>query len=394
MYANAITIMPTSNQTNQWRPSEILIHKDVVDDPVTKSIVKKCNQVPVRVVRDSKYETIHGASSILSLAGNSMLEKINAGKRIIFVAPASGDIADTSGESDDRIVCPSYDRIKLASNGCFYRCDWCYLKLTYRARFPYITVRVEYDRIIQQLEKKLSKSLRPILFSSGDLADSLSLEHLTGAARKFIPWFGATENGYLYMLTKSDNVDDILDLPHNGHTIMAWSLNSESISRKFERGAPTFRRRLTAARRVQQAGYPLRLRLDPIVPVDGWKRAYCETVKMIFNEVQPERMTIGTLRFEDSFYKMRHKIFESGSELPDIVEDMVPMFEAEELACGKQSIGKYTFPEDKRVEIYGFIINEIRKYSDCTVALCKESEAVWRTLGLNPSRCSCVCQFN
>ena len=108
-----------------------------------------------------------------------------------------------------------------------------YLKLTYRAALPYITVRVQYDQIKRQLRARLCETQAPIMFNSGELADSLAMEHLTRAGREFIPWFGTTENGYLFMLTKSDNVDAILDLPHSGHTVVAWSINADIVSRKL-----------------------------------------------------------------------------------------------------------------------------------------------------------------
>jgi spore photoproduct lyase len=72
----------------------------------------------------------------------------------------------------------------------FINAIWCYLKLTYRANFPYITVKVQYNKIKTQLEKWLEKSPPPVMFNSGELADSLALDHLTGAGREFIPWFG------------------------------------------------------------------------------------------------------------------------------------------------------------------------------------------------------------
>jgi hypothetical protein len=55
---------------------------------------------------------------------------------------------------------------------------------------------------------------------------------------------------------------------------------------------------------------------------------------------------------------------------------------------------QYSFPEQQRAEIFSFIIAEIRKYSDCTLALGKESADVWQRSGLNPSRCACGCQFD
>ena len=107
-----------------------------------------------------------------------------------------------------------------------------------RAAFPFITIKVQYDLIKKQILKRLSQASAPVIFNSGELADSLAMDHLTGAGKEFIPWFGNTENGYLFMLTKSDNVDGILDLDHKGHTIVAWSMNNTIVSKKFEIGAP------------------------------------------------------------------------------------------------------------------------------------------------------------
>ncbi|WP_419657506.1 hypothetical protein Dvar_66500 [Desulfosarcina variabilis str. Montpellier] len=378
----------------QWEPSEIIIDRRVENDSVTRSIIGKCPSVPVKYVDDAKPNTVVAASDILSNAGSTMLEKIIAGKQVLFVAPPSSGTVDQFEMTDDRILCPHFDRLKYASNGCFYQCDWCYLKLTYRANQPFIKVYANYGQIIRQLEKTLSNRSDPVIFNSGEMADSLALEHLIGAGQKFIPWFGASDNGYLFMLTKSDNVNEILDLPHNGHTIIAWSMNHDWVSRKFEIGAPPFMRRLNAAQRLQNAGYPVRIRLDPIVPFDGWEKAYAETVRIIFEKIRPERITLGTLRFEAGFYKNRHSIFTSGPELPSILEGMQPMFESKLMDSGKTSVGKYSYSEDQRIEIFRFIIEEIRRYSDCRIALCKESARVWDDLGLEKSRCSCVCQLD
>ena len=103
-------------------------------------------------------------------------------------------------------------------------------------------------------------------------------------------------------------------------------MNHESISKKFEIGAPSFERRLKAAVKVQNAGYPLRIRIDPIVPFEGWQDAYAETIRRILKNTSPERITLGTLRFEQGFYNMRNSIFTTGSELPEYLDNMEPMF--------------------------------------------------------------------
>jgi hypothetical protein len=165
---------------NYWKPSEIIVHERVRDDPATIHFLNQCQDVPVRLARSSDPKGIVQASDILRNAGPGMLSSITAGKRVIFIAPA-GQVVDEFTIPDDRFVCPHFERLKLASNGCFYMCDWCYLKLTYRAQRPFITVRVQYDKIKTQIKRRLNQSSAPVIFNSGELADSLSMEHLTGA---------------------------------------------------------------------------------------------------------------------------------------------------------------------------------------------------------------------
>jgi spore photoproduct lyase len=375
-----------------WKPKEIIVHESVRNDSTTTYFLEQSAGVPAKYVSSGSPKEIVKVSDMLSRSRSGLLDKIIAGKQVVYIAPAT-DVVDSFNIPDDRMVCPHFERLKLASNGCFYQCDWCYLKLTYRAAFPFITVRVQYDRIKEQLRKRLSQSRDPIILNSGELADSLSMEHLTRAGREFIPWFGRTENGYLFMLTKSDNVDDILELPHNGHTIIAWSLNNEMVSQKFEIGAPPFERRLTAARKVQEAGYRLRIRLDPIVPLKGWEEGYANTIRRIFEEISPESLTVGTLRFEEGFYRMRDTLLRS-PELVRFINEMEPMFPPMLFAgLKKPKVGKYSFSETNRVQIFQFIIDQIRKYSRRPIALCKESASVWNAVGLSLSDCSCACQL-
>jgi len=85
----------------------------------------------------------------------------------------------------------------------------------------------------------------------------------------------------------------------------------------------------------------------------------------------------------------------SGPDLPNFIEEMEPMFSPKRFSgLKKPKSGKYSFTEEKRIEIFGFVSNEIKKYSDCKIALCKESASVWKKLKIPLSRCSCVCQLD
>lgn len=378
-----------------WKPSEIIINEAVRNDPITKHILSLCTDLEysIKYVANSKPETIRAKSEILSRETDSILHSIMSGKLVMHITGASNNVLDTFVMEDPRMMCPEFDKLVIASNGCFYNCDWCFLKGTYRANQNYITVRVQYDKIKDMLAKRLKPATAPVMFDTGEMADSLSMEHLTKSGQELIPWFAEQEHGYMYMLTKSTNIDSILKLKHNKHTILAWSVNAPIVADWFEVGAPKPRERLRAAKLAQKAGYPIRIRLDPIIPVPNWQQYYSGIIKSIFEEVKPERITLGTLRFEGQFYKMRDVIL-SHPKLKEIVGTMVPMLDEIKLPGGGKSIGKYSFPVEQRIEIFKFAIEEIRKYSKCDIALCKETAEVWEAVGLDLKECKCVCQYD
>lgn len=397
---------------SRWKPGELLINNNVRSDPVVVSVRRKLGSVPSQYVPDGRSTTITKASRILNAPkANSpkitrkskkgtLRDTIERGKKVLYLAPA-GKAVEYFEIDDKRMACPEFAKLKWANNGCYFHCDWCFLKATYRANMPYLTARAQYEEIERQLERKLQNSPGPVMFNSGELADSLGMDHVTNAAAHFISWFGEQKkkrgNGYLFLLTKSDQVGHILGLPHNGRTIIAWSLNAPDVSRRFEKGAPSFQRRLEAARQCQEAGYQVRVRLDPIVPVPGWEDMYADAISKIYPAIKPERITLGTLRFEKKFFDNREHLVSKA--LLDHMKRMGPMFTAMKIEQKnektKTSSGKFSFPEDERIKIFTFAKKEIRKHSPrAKIALCKESAAVWQAVGLDPSRCRCVCQLD
>ncbi|MEI7637718.1 MAG: hypothetical protein WCJ37_10460, partial [Syntrophus sp. (in: bacteria)] len=105
--------------TNHWKPAEIIINKEVQYDPATINFLNHCPNVPVRLIQSSAAKEIVQASEILQNTDSGMLNSIMAGKRVVFIAPAAQAV-DEFSISDDRFICPHFERLKLASNGCFY----------------------------------------------------------------------------------------------------------------------------------------------------------------------------------------------------------------------------------------------------------------------------------
>ena len=103
-----------------WQPKEIIVNQKVRTDPLTRHIISQCPNVPVSYANSGKANHIVAASTILNnVNGKSMLDTIIAGKGVLNIAPASMDVVDTFEMPDDRMMCPHFERLKFASNGCF-----------------------------------------------------------------------------------------------------------------------------------------------------------------------------------------------------------------------------------------------------------------------------------
>jgi len=385
-------------------PSEIIVVRSVLEDPVTRRVLAGCPGVPVRIVESNCPAEITRASRILCQA-KTLADRIDAGKRVLALV-STPPAVELFEMPDPRVGCPHFLKLVLAGNGCPHRCAWCFLRATYRGLAPYLAVHVPMDDVLHRLRRHLRRARTPLILNIGELQDGLALEHLTGGLQRLIPFFAESENGFLFCLTKCDTDEPILGLPHRGHTILAWSVNAHEVSAAFEIGAPSFDQRLQAAHRAQAAGYRIRLRLDPVVPVPHWQHLYADAIRRIFAEITPELITIGTLRFEETFYKNRRALLGKGPTATHLLaemEKMMPMLPPMMVPGGarrkdgspkaKLSTGKHSYRPSIRIEIFRFVISEIRKHFDGPVALCKETIDVWQAVGLDPRRCACVCQY-
>jgi spore photoproduct lyase len=118
--------------------------------------------------------------------------------------------------------------------------------------------------------------------------DPLGIEHLTGSLAECIRYFGTREDGYLRWVSKFDPVEELLDLPHNGHTRCRISVNAAPVSQRFEGGTASVAARLQALRRLALppaqggGGYPVGLVIAPIMAIEDWQEHY----SALFNQIE------------------------------------------------------------------------------------------------------------
>lgn len=272
------------------------------------------------------------------------------------------------------VICPHFLELKWAY-GCPFDCAWCYLKGTFRF-LPTRTKPVvkDYEKIELHTRRFLEEVATPEILNTGEIADSLMGEGLSDPFSKFIiPMFEEQDRHKVLFVTKSDNIKQLLEInPHN-QVIISFSLNADEIAKRWERGAPSVDRRVDAGRKLSQAGYEVRVRIDPVVPVEGWETRYTALIDQIFANFTPERITLGSLRGLQSTI--------NGSTDRSWLQYL-----NENSNWGKKVDFK------TRYEIYATIINQLKEsYNYSDVAFCKETVAMWGRLGMEYKKIKCNC---
>jgi len=271
------------------------------------------------------------------------------------------------------IVCPHFLELKWAY-GCPYDCAWCYLKGTFRFRPRGKSPVVKpYDKTELHVRKFLDEVKEPEILNTGEIADSLMHEHIKiPFARFIIPIFEEQRRHKVLFLTKSSYVENLLKIEPNNQVILSFSLNAIPVAERWEK-APHVLKRIEAAKKVFEAGYEVRIRIDPMVPIENWHKHYQELLELIFTNFIPERITLGSLR------GLR-------STINGCTDKTWVRYLKETSNWGKKIDFK------TRYEMYSAMVNTlIEKYNFKKIALCKETIQMWETLVLDYRRIRCNC---
>lgn len=173
---------------------------------------------------------------------------------------------------------PSADWQFHLAEGCPAHCQYCYLAGSLSGP-PVVRVFANLPSILENTLSYINPA-KDTSFEASCYTDPLSIEHLTGSLAECIRFFGGQANGKLRFVTKFDNIDPLLSLPHNGHTRWRFSLNAASVSSRLEGGTAPLPQRLAAMRRAALptseggGGYPVGAVIAPIMPIEGWEEAY------------------------------------------------------------------------------------------------------------------------
>jgi DNA repair photolyase len=279
-------------------------------------------------------------------------------------------------------ACPNYWHFS-PYGFCPYGCHYCYLAGTPGVWFsPTVKIFLNLDEILGEVDRTANELGRPTAFYLGKLQDGLALEPLSGYARTMIPFFAGHPYARIVVLTKSADVDNLLDLGHAGRTILSWTVNAPEVVEHFERNTPSVMARLEAMRRCAQAGYPVRAVVMPIIPVADWQEIYGRFLLALLESVPLSRITLGSI----CSYPQALRLMELKLGKRNAISGLL------DRSAVKSEDGRFRFSRSTREEVYRCLVECIRrKRPDLEIGLCLEDEAMFASLDLQGSMGCCNC---
>ncbi len=326
-------------------PKRIIFQKEALEYTMAKEILAKFSD-------NHNIEIITMSSNKIKqhIPGNVLGEQYKEGKRTLVVGIKKGLKFQTCKPS-------AHYQMPLVS-GCMGQCEYCYLN-TMLGDKPFVKVYVNVDDILNQAKKYINERMPEVtIFEGAATSDPVPVEPFTHSLEKAITFFGGEEKGRFRFVTKYNDIDSLLNLEHNGHTEIRFSINTSSVIEKYEHFTASRDKRIEASIKAAEAGYPIGYLIAPVFIYPGWKEEYHDLLLNLKSKLTKE------LEFPVTFEIISHRYTTTAKNriLEVFPESMLPMNDEErKYKYGQFGYGKYVYQKENLDEIKQFFEKEIEE---------------------------------
>ncbi|GAB3290638.1 SPL family radical SAM protein [Hymenobacter tenuis] len=256
---------PRTHSAKVWLPKRVVFTPDALEQPFGQQILERVtvHGLEVELLKSNRLTGVRGDDA------RDTYRRAKSTLAVVCAPPSALRLQPTP---------PSADWQMNLAEGCPAHCQYCYLAGSLSGP-PVVKVFANLPQLLQNTAA-YEQPNRLTSFEVSCYTDVLGIEHLTGSLAECIRYYGEREGARLRFVSKFDQVDSLLQLPHHGHTRARISLNAESAVRRLEGGTASVAARLKALRQLALppeqggGGYPVGVVLAPIMPVPGWQQEY------------------------------------------------------------------------------------------------------------------------
>lgn len=324
---------------------------------------------------------IYVEKSALNLPLTEIVTRLSAGVEIIDdgqeIEDKKTNIVLTARHDNFAHPCPGTNIYRCCNyyvadimQGCPFDCSYCILQ----AYLPHKHIRVsaDIDGFCTSIKNVAVSAKRRI--GTGELADSLALDHIVPLSTLLSPIANDNPNIQLEYKTKSAQINNLLNLnPRN--VVVSWSLNPNEIISQEEPLTAPLARRLEAAKQLSECGYKVGFHFDPMIFCDDFEKLYGKLIDELTHmipETSVEFISVSTFRCPPELIDaIRARAVESILTKGDFVRGLD---------------GKVRYFKALRAGMIKFALQRLRlNWKKPFIYLCMEHESLWdKFIGYDP----------
>lgn len=194
---------------------------------------------------------------------------------------------------------------------CLYDCRYCFLQGMFQS--AHYVLFINYEDFIDEMESiQRSHSNESVHFFSGYDCDSLALDPLTNFIDEFLPAIEKKSNSLLELRTKSTQIRSLLKRKPIDNCIIAFSFTPDKIALALEHKTPSVVKRLQAIIDLQQAGWRIGLRFDPLIYTKDWSEDYKKLFDLLFGKINLDLLhsvSLGSFRLPRNYFRKLEKLY-------------------------------------------------------------------------------------
>lgn len=328
-----------------YTPKIILFEKDATKYEMGKRIYH-------HFIKEKDIEIIELRGNRIkeNIPGDTLYDLYRAGKRTLVVGVKKGGSFQSCKPS-------AHYQLPLLS-GCIGQCQYCYLNTNLGDK-PYMRINANIDDILARAQDYIEERLPEItIFEGSATSDPLPVEPYSNSLKTTIEYFSKSEHGRFRFVTKFTDVDTLLDVEHNNHTEIRFTLNTDKVIEEYERGTPSMEKRIEASMKVLRAGYPMGFIIAPVFLYENWREDY-HNLLISLRQKLPEQ-TIHPITFEVISHRYTTRAKNVITEVfPDTT---LPMKDEERsYKYGQFGYGKFVYPKESLADITDFFEREINE---------------------------------
>ena len=326
-------------------PKRIIFEKESLEYDMAKAILNKFKD-------NTDIEIINLTSNRIKqhIPGEDLFSQYREGKKTLVLGTKKSLKFQSCKPS-------AHYQLPLVS-GCMGECEYCYLN-TQLGDKPFVKVYVNIDDILRQTQKYIDERLPDItIFEGAATSDPIAVEPYTHSLEKVIKFFGSSENARFRFVTKYNDIDSLLNIEHNGHTEIRFSINTSRVIDQYEHFTASRDKRIEASIKVAKSGYPMGFLIAPIFIYPNWKEEYHDLLLELSSKLPDD------LKFPVTFEIISHRYTTIAKNriLQVFPESSLPMNdEHRKFKYGQFGYGKYVYRKESLDEIKQFFIKEIEE---------------------------------